>query len=269
MSSNTLVLVRLFIMTWLSSHVFWEVSTTLIPKKSPTLTICLRRGGEAACPQRGQYWLTAAMHYLPAIPTGVLRRAGFPEGVAGRPSISVSIVLCCLLVGCEGMARNNIPDVPRGRNCVTHTHSGVFLSGYPQLLHWAQKWKSAPHTTKSPPVWKRVCCCFGVFHCFAEEHMRLLVSYHLSCGFLLSSKGQSRVAQSSRGASKTRRLIWLGFSGSTCWQNLSIQSHCHLSSAVPGRRGGTFHHWHTLCPGICVLIFSFLECSSSCLQIPN
>lgn len=154
----------------------------MIPKKSPTLTTSLRREWEAACLQRGQHWLTAGiMHYLPAIPMGVLRRAGFPEGVAGRPSISVSIVLCCLLVGCEGMAHNNIPDVPCGRNCVTQTHSGVFLAAPAPPLGTEI---CSPHHQESPSL-KVSAAALLTSTC------GLLVNYPLSCGFLLSSRGRS------------------------------------------------------------------------------
>lgn len=74
--------------------------------------------------------------------TGV-RLAGFPEGVAGWTCIFVSIVLFCLLVGCESTACNNIPDVLRGRNFITHILLSMFLSGCPGSFHRAQKCRSA------------------------------------------------------------------------------------------------------------------------------
>lgn len=130
------------------------------------------------------------MHYSPAVPTGVLRRAGFPEGAAGGPSISVSIVLCCLLVGCEGTACNNIPDVPRGRNCVTHTRA-CFCLAAPRSSTGHRNGNLLPPPPRAPQFESVSAAALVVFTVLLKSTCGLLVNYHLSRGFSLSNRGQS------------------------------------------------------------------------------
>lgn len=169
---------------------FWEVETAFMPN----IVICPhnpseRKGREVTYHQKNKLtssedksivqglqgsqqkgWELTLLSYLPAECTGVLRLAGFPEGVAGGTCIFVPIVLNCLLAGRISTVQNATPDVLCGRNFRTHIRWSMLSGIAPSSFTGHGNVNLSPKPLPMPSVPKESLLVLWHFSLLAKEH---------------------------------------------------------------------------------------------------